>query len=253
MKIALCQQDIIWADPEGNRCRLEPMLRSVRGADLILLPEMFSTGFATSPEGIAEDSPSESADWMKKMASELDCAVAGSIAVRENGLYYNRFCFVKPSGETVTYDKKHLFTYGGEHLRFTPGKERVTVEWRGLRFRLSVCYDLRFPVWLRNRGDYDVLLCVASWPSPRRGAWDALLRARAIENQCFVAAVNRTGDDPSCSYDGGSVVIDPYGKTLASCRDGRQECVCAEADPAVLESFRKSFPVLSDRDGFKLI
>ena len=248
MKITLIQQDIVWADPEKNRARLDSLLSQTGATDLCLLPEMFSTGFATRPEGIAEDSPAGTLGWMKVKAAEKDSAIAGSIAVCENGRYYNRFCFVKPDGSCVFYDKKHLFTYSGEHKRFTAGKERAVVEWRGLRFMLSVCYDLRFPIWLRNRKDYDVLLCVASWPSVRRKAWDALLKARAIENQCFVAAVNRCGSDPSCVYDGGSVVLDPWGDVVARCKDGCECVVNAELDMAALEDFRKSFPVLDDAD-----
>ena len=159
---------------------------------------------------------------------------------------------MKPGGQTEWYDKRHLFTYGGEHHTYTPGSQRTVVEWRGMRFLLQVCYDLRFPVWSRNRGDYDVALYVASWPTPRVEAWKALLRARAIENQCYVVAVNRVGEDPSCQYCGGSAVIDPYGKTLAACEDG---CACeAEAviDIDVLEDFRKKFPVLGDADAFRL-
>ena len=191
-------------------------------------------------------------EWMRRTADERGCAIAGSIAVEEKGRYYNRFFFVKPSGQTEWYDKRHLFTYGGEHHTYTPGSQRTVVEWRGMRFLLQVCYDLRFPVWSRNRGDYDVALYVASWPTPRVEAWKALLRARAIENQCYVVAVNRVGEDPSCQYCGGSAVIDPYGKTLAACEDG---CACeAEAviDIDVLEDFRKKFPVLGDADAFRL-
>ena len=248
MKISIVQQDIIWADPDANRRHLEQMLNALGKTDLILLPEMFSTGFATIPEGIAEKAPAATLAWMKEKAAQMDCAIAGSIAVEEGGRYFNRFCFVKPSGESAFYDKKHLFTYGGEHKRFTAGDRRVIVEWRGVRFLLSICYDLRFPVWLRNRGDYDALLCVASWPTSRRHAWDSLLRARAIENQCFVAAVDRTGNDPSCSYNGGSVILDPWGRDIVRCADGVEEAVTGDLDMAALEDFRKSFPVLGDAD-----
>ena len=163
-------------------------------SDLYVLPEMWSTGFATEPEGIAE-SDGSSLNWMKQMANRLDAAVAGSIATEIDGKYYNRFYFVKPANddndnEIEYYDKHHLFTYSGEHLRYTAGERRVVVEWRGWRFLLQVCYDLRFPVFARNCAEgpdaYDVALYVASWPTSRRAPWDALLRARAIENQCYV-------------------------------------------------------------------
>ena len=176
---------------------------------------------------------------------------SGSIAVTKDGKYYNRFYFVKPDGSVAQYDKKHLFTYGGEHLRFTPGEERVVVEWKGVRILLEICYDLRFPVWARNRGDYDMILYVASWPTPRVNAWSALLVARAIENQCYVAGVNRVGTDPTCEYCGGSVIIDPYGKTIAACAMGEECEATAEVDMELLEAFRKKFPVLNDADEFE--
>lgn len=252
MKITILQTDIRWADPAWNVSRADEIVRRHGGADLFVLPEMFTTGFCTRPQGIAEPDGGKGLEWMRRTADERGCAIAGSIAVEEKGRYYNRFFFVKPGGQTEWYDKRHLFTYGGEHHTYTPGSQRTVVEWRGMRFLLQVCYDLRFPVWSRNRGDYDVALYVASWPTPRVEAWKALLRARAIENQCYVVAVNRVGEDPSCQYCGGSAVIDPYGKTLAACEDG---CACeAEAviDIDVLEDFRKKFPVLGDADAFRL-
>ena len=248
MRVTLCQTDIIWGQPQANREAVERMLSNVSETDLVILPEMFSTGFVTVPEGMAENAPSESLEWMKKTALQRNCAIAGSIALCEDGRYFNRLYFVKPDGEFCSYDKKHLFSYAGEHLRFTPGQERVIVEWKGLRILLSVCYDLRFPVWLRNRSDYDLLLCVASWPTARRKAWDALLKARAIENQCLVAAVNRTGSDPSCTYNGGSVILDALGECTASCRDSVCEAVSADLDLHALRQLRGSFPVLEDRD-----
>ena len=222
------------------------------GADLYVLPEMFSTGFCTEPEGLAEPADSGTLRWMRRYAQVHDCAVAGSVAVQEDGRYYNRFYFVKPDGEVHSYDKKHLFTYGGEDKRFTAGRERVVVEFRGVRVLLQVCYDLRFPVWARNRKDYDMILYVASWPTSRVEAWLALLRARAIENQCYVAGVNRVGADPACEYCGGTLVIDPYGQTLAECGRGKACAVTAEVDMEQLEHFRRKFPVLEDADDFTL-
>ena len=247
MKTTILQRDIKWGDPKANIQRADEAISRNAGSDLYVLPEMFSTGFCTSPEGIAEKD-NTTLQWMKSKAGEIDAAIAGSIAVEEDGKYYNRFYFVKPDGEVTHYDKKHLFTYGGEHLRFTAGEERVVVEWRGVRILLEVCYDLRFPIWARNRSDYDMILYVASWPTPRVGAWSALLVARAIENQCYVAGVNRVGNDPACEYCGGSVIIDPYGVKIAECEIS-QECeATAEIDMAALEAFRKKFPVLLDAD-----
>ena len=162
MKVTILQRDIEWANPVLNVQRAEEAIDRNAGADLYVLPEMFSTGFCTQPEGIAESSDSDTLKWMQRKAAEIDAAIAGSVAVEQEGKYYNRFYFVKPDGSVTYYDKKHLFTYGGEHLRFTAGEERVVVEWRGVRILLEVCYDLRFPIWARNRGDYDMILYVAS-------------------------------------------------------------------------------------------
>ena len=248
MRVTILQRDIAWASPELNIKRIDEAIESNASADLYVLPEMFSTGFCTEPRGIAECADGGSLAWMKRKAKAIDAAIAGSVAVEEDGSFYNRFYFVKPDGEVTAYDKHHLFTYGGEHLRFTPGRERKVVEFRGVRIMLQICYDLRFPVWVRNRGDYDMILYVASWPTPRINAWSSLLVARAIENQCYVVGVNRVGEDPSCQYCGGSVVIDPYGKHIASCEDGREMEASAEIDMEALRAFREKFPVLLDAD-----
>lgn len=248
MKITILQRDIVWADPIRNVQRADEAIDGNPGSDLYVLPEMFSTGFCTQPEGIAEPAENRTVSWMKAKASQTGAAIAGSIAVHEDGRYYNRFHFVTPDGNVTTYDKKHLFTFGGEHNRFTAGSERVIVAYKGFRILLEICYDLRFPVWSRNRGDYDMIIYVASWPTPRVEAWKALLTARAIENQCYVAGVNRVGEDPGNNYCGGSRVIDPYGKIMAECEDGREMEVTAEVDMEVLEAFRAKFPVLDDAD-----
>ena len=246
MTIAIVQTDIRWADPAVNRLRIEELIKD-QSADLFVLPEMFSTGFATQPEGIAEEDNSSLA-WMKEIALQRQAAIAGSIAVRDDEHYYNRFYFVKPDGEISTYDKRHLFTYGEEDLFFTAGTERTIVEYQGIRFLLEVCYDLRFPVWSRNRKDYDMILYVANWPTSRMIVWNTLLKARAIENQCFVAGVNRVGSDPTCEYSGGSMVIDAYGKVIADCGTDMPCCKTVELDLDRLNAFRKKFPVLDDAD-----
>ncbi|MBR4994727.1 MAG: amidohydrolase [Alistipes sp.] len=248
MKVTILQRDIAWADPATNRELTDQAIDRNPGADIYVLPEMFSTGFCTQPEGIAESNNSDTLKWMQRKAAATNAAIAGSVAVVEDGRYYNRFYFVKPDGEVEHYDKKHLFTYGGEHKRFTAGDRRVVVEFRGVRILLEVCYDLRFPIWARNRGDYDMILYVASWPTPRVEAWSALLVARAIENQCYVAGVNRVGTDPSCEYCGGSVIIDPYGRRIAECERGKECEATAEIDMTALEAFREKFPVLKDSD-----
>lgn len=248
MKISIIQTDIKWADPQANITAADAAVDSAPGSDLYILPEMFSTGFCTRPEGVAEPSDGGTLAWMKRKAVATGAALAGSVAVCEDGKYYNRFYFVKPDGSVTKYDKKHLFTYGGEHEHFTAGSERVVVEWKGVRILLEICYDLRFPIWSRNRGDYDMIIYVASWPTPRVEAWKSLLTARAIENQCYVVGVNRVGADPSNDYCGGSRVIDPYGHILAQCADGKVEVVSAEIDMNMLEAFRGKFPVLDDAD-----
>lgn len=248
MKVTLLQRDIVWANPHENTKRIDQTLQGVGETDLIVLPEMFSTGFVTEPEGLAETNPPVSLEWMKATARNHDCAVAGSIAVEDGGHFYNRFYFVRPDGSADHYDKRHLFTYGGEQRHFTPGRQRVVVNWRGVRILLQVCYDLRFPTFSRNQSDYDLALYVASWPTSRLHAWSTLLHARAIENQCFVAGVDRTGDDPACSYSGGTMLIDPYGNTLAEAEYNREDVISADIDMEALRDFRERFPVLNDRD-----
>lgn len=250
MKITLLQRDILWADPKANMERNESLFTSIGGSDLYVFPEMFSTGFCTEPVNIAEPLPSLTHEWMRKKAIEFRCAVAGSIAVVDHGKYYNRFYFVLPDGNTVEYDKRHLFTYGGEHLEFTPGKKRTVAEYAGVRILLQICYDLRFPVWSRNRGDYDMIIYVASWPSPRINAWKQLLKARAIENQCYVAGVNRCGSDPYCAYQGGTMFIDPLGNVMAECPDREESHISVEIEIEKLKEMRKKFPVLDDADSF---
>lgn len=250
MKIAILQCNILWGNPSANREHVAEILAGCERADLYVLPEMFSTGFCTQPEGVAEPADNPTLHALKEWAAQRHCALAGSVAVEEGGRYYNRFYFVKPDGETICYDKHHLFTYGGEDKHFTPGDKRVVVDYLGMRILLQICYDLRFPVFSRNRNDYDMAVYVASWPAPRAEAWKALLRARAIENQCFVVGVNRVGTDPTCTYSGDSVVHDAYGRTLAACKPG-EECVAyADIDMNDLTKFRHKFPVLNDGDDF---
>ena len=248
MKISILQLDLVWENPQENLRKADAAIASAPGADLYVLPEMFPTGFCTVPDGVAEPEGGLVLQWMKDRAARTDAALAGSVAVRHEGRYYNRFYFVTPDGSVTWYDKKHLFTYGGEHERFTAGDKRVVIEFRGVRIMLLVCYDLRFPIWSRNRGDYDMILYVASWPVTRMNAWESLLVARAIENQCYVAGVNRVGKDPSNEYGGGSMVIDPYGKMIASCEDGVECSASTEIDIPMLEAFREKFPVLNDSD-----
>ncbi len=253
MKVTLLQQDIQWADPSVNLARAEAAMDSAQGSDIYILPEMFATGFNGDPSQTAEDADNSTIlSWMQRMAAKHDAAIAGSVAIRERGNCFNRLYFVRPDGEAIHYDKRHLFTYSGENINYKSGNERVIVEWRGVRFLLQVCYDLRFPVWSRNGrladadSLYDAILYVASWPALRMEVWRTLLRARAIENQCYVCGVNRVGSDPLCAYAGGTTLVDAYGNAR-ECGDG-ETALTAELDLPRLRAFRSKFPVLADRD-----
>ena len=252
MEIALLQTDIAWGDKEENLLRVERLMDEHPQAQLFVLPEMFATGFMVGGDVVSEPQEGQVHRWMVDVARRRGCAVAGSVAVEVNGRRHNRFYFVTPDGATWHYDKRHLFTYAGEDRLYTKGEDRVVVRYGGLRFLLQVCYDLRFPVFSRNRGDYDVALYVASWPVGRIEAWSALLRARAIENQCYVIGVNRVGRDPVAEYSGASVVIDPYGRTVATCEDHHVSAAEAVLDLERLAAFRRKFPVLEDGDAFEL-
>ncbi len=248
MKVTLLQQDIVWANPAQNRQRAEQAILGQPGSDLYVLPEMWSTGFATKPTEIAEAEEGETLRWMKEMAARTDAALAGSVAIHAaDGSYRNRLYFVKPLGQVAYYDKHHLFSFGGENLHYTAGNVRTVVEWRGVRFLLMVCYDLRFPIWSRNRDDYDAIIYVASWPTQRMLAWRTLLRARAIENQCYVLGVNRVGYDPQCLYSGGTAIIDPYGRDQ-ECPDGEEAALTGTLDIAFLRHYQEKFPQLRERD-----
>ena len=264
MKVCLIQMDIAWGDPEANLRHLDEVLAATEKSDLYVLPEMFTTGFATLPGARVEKEPCAGLAWMRRKAAELDAAIAGSIALElpaneirpserqttDRDKCANRFFFVYPDGSYVQYDKRHLFGYGGEGDRFQAGAQRVTVSWRGVRFLLAVCYDLRFPVWLRNRDDYDALLIVANWPDARRFAWDTMLRSRAIEDTCYVAAANRVGEDPACDYSGGTAFIGPYGETLAQAPERQEGVIYGEIDLEYLADYHSKFPVLEDADDF---
>ena len=252
MKVNALQHDIVWGGPAENRRRLAGLIAAQPGADLYVLPEMWSTGFAIEPETLAEKDGA-TLQWMKQMARQQNAAIAGSVAVEVGGRFYNRFYFVKPDGVVAYYDKHHLFSYGGEDKHYACGNKRVVVEWRGVRFLLAVCYDLRFPVWTRYNGDYDAMLCVANWPTIRIDSWNTLLRARAIENQCYVVGVNRVGNDPCCEYCGCSAIINPYGQTEVECERDKECSAEAIIDMQMLETYRTKFPALKEKDKFEII
>ena len=261
LRVTLLQTDIAWEDKEQNLHFLRQQLDALRGTtDLIILPETFSTGFTSHVQSLAEPITAATIGTLQQWATQYDVALTGSFLAcddvqlhGEATHYYNRAFFLTPDGCTYYYDKRHLFRLGGEGHSFTAGSQRPVISYRSWNILLQVCYDLRFPVWSRNQNnEYDLLLYMANWPASRRRVWDILLPARAIENQCYVVAVNRVGKDPYCEYCGGSAVISPYGHTLAACADGQEECAGALIDMGELEAFRKKFPVLDDADEFSL-
>lgn len=190
---------------------------------------------------------------MRNTVRQRNCALAGSVATKVGENYYNRMYFVSPDLLLASYDKHHLFTYGHEQEAFTPGHRRVVIPYRGARILLQVCYDLRFPVFSRNRGDYDLAIYVANWPQGRQKVWDTLLSARAIENQAYVVGVNRVGSDANGQYAGGSKLVDLFGETIVKAEEGVESIVTGEIDLDRLKAFRKEFPVLDDADQFKLL
>ncbi len=249
--VAFCQVDIAWEAVAQNLAHLEGLVASVE-ADVVVLPEMFATGFLLQPEWAAEPMQGEIVGALRCWAARYGKALVGTVAVNDGGIFRNRMLFVEPSGRMSSYDKRHLFRPGGEGAAYCAGNERVVVSYRGWRFLLAACYDLRFPVWLRNRGDYDVLLCAASWPASRREVWRTLLRARAIENQCYVVGVNRVGEDSSARYAGDSALLDFCGRTLVE-GGAAEQVAAATFDHAALDDFRRKFPVWQDADNFGLL
>ena len=255
MTIALVQKDIIWENKAENLRQYSRILAQLKDStDLALLPEMFSTGFSTDPDPLAETMEGNTVGWMKKMASETGNCIAGSLIIREESCFYNRAIWCDPSGSLAWYDKRHLFRMAGEEESFSPGFSRTVVKLREWRICLQVCYDLRFPVWSRNRGDYDLLVYLSNWPAARSDVWNTLLRARAIENQCYVAGVNRTGiDGNNIEYQGESMVIDPKGQVLGISETARESVTTIRLSLQGLNEFRAKFPVWKDWDGFRVM
>lgn len=248
-KITGLNFDITWKDKNANFKKLEENLKEVK-TDILLLPEMFSTGFCMEPKEIA-DLNEDTLSWLKKFAKEKDFAVCGSASIKENDTYFNRFYFVKPDGEVDHYDKRHLFSFSGEDKIYTAGKERIIVNFKGLRILLQVCYDLRFPIFSRNNEDYDAIFYVANWPETRIDAWKTLLKARAIENQCYVFGLNRIGTDGNkLYYPASSYCFFADGSEIS---ETKNNLVTAELDLTRLEIFRNKYQFISDRDSFEIL
>ena len=255
LRVSLVQAATRWEDPAGNQADIEQLTVDLAGrTDVVVLPEMFATGFSMQPDRLAEPPMGPTAQWMQRQAKRLDAAVVGSIITREGDGHFNRLHWVQPDGSVATYDKRHLFRMGGEDRHYAPGREALVVAWRGFRILPLVCYDLRFPVWSRRREaqDYDTLLYIASWPAARRHAWRSLLVARAIENQSFVIGVNRTGADGNgLPHAGDSVVHDFLGEPLVELGSAAGVATTMlELD--ALQAFRKRFPAQLDADRFTL-
>ncbi len=255
LHIALLQADLVWEDLHANRRRFEQLFSRLPGeTELVVLPEMFSTGFSMNTAQLAESMDGEeTVGWMKKQASVLQMILAGSLIVREGDSFFNRFIFVSPEGMIEYYDKRHLFSMGEEQLHFTPGKERKIFRIKSFRILPQICYDLRFPVFCRNHGEYDLMINCANWPASRSDVWTTLLKARAIENQVYVAGVNRTGTDGNgIRYDGHSLIVDPRGREIAVTTGNGEQIIAAKLSKSPLDRFRKKFPVLPDADPFTI-
>lgn len=253
LRVTLVQTALAWQDPAANRRNLAVHFRGLVGhTDLVVLPEMFSTGFTMDAEALAEDMDGPTIGWMREEAAALGCVIAGSLIVRDRGRCHNRLVWARPDGTLEHYDKRHLFRIADEQRHFAAGDRRVVVELKGWRVCPMVCYDLRFPVWSRNHDDYDVLLYVANWPQRRAHAWSTLLRARAIENLAYVVGVNRIGKDGNgATYAGDSVALDFLGQPLSS-EGGGDRVETAVLDLESLRAHRQSFPAHLDADRFEL-
>lgn len=259
-KLTICviQPDIIWENSEKNFDNYQKLIPNNKEFDLIVLPEMFSSGFSVNTGDCAEAPDGKSFQWLKCMAKKINSAFATSIAVFENDKILNRFYFIYPNGSFDTYDKHHLFSYGGEHLTFSQGTKRIIINYKGWKILPMVCYDLRFPVWNSNRFidnqyDYDLAIYVANWPHSRKHAWQTLLQARAIENQCWVLAANRVGTDGKGTFhSGNSAIINPYGEIIQTSEN--DEAVLEDViDLEFLNVYREKFGVANDWDTFSLL
>jgi omega-amidase len=253
LNIALVQTTLVWHDAPANHAHFEELLQQAKGADLVILPEMFTTGFTMASEALAEPEDGPTAKWLLQQASVLDAVITGSVIVRTaNGSHRNRLLWARPDGELLHYDKRHLFRMAGEHEHYSPGERQVQFELKGWRIRPLICYDLRFPVWSRDAVDTDLLLYTSNWPGARRLHWNRLLPARAIENLCYVAAVNRVGiDGKGFAYTGDSQVLDFQGESLLNIGEADgvfQVSLSAQS----LAAYREKFPAYLDADTFQI-
>lgn len=258
LTISIIQTFIFWEDVDKNLKMLEEKINSLSGkTEVVVLPEMFSTGFSMNPENIAETMDGKTIEWLKNTSSQKRLLLTGSLIIKEDNKFFNRLIWMQPDKNFYYYDKRHLFAYAGENEKYNPGKKRLIVSVKGFKINLLICYDLRFPVWSRQSKssppEFDVLIFVANWPSKRMNAWRSLLIARAIENQCYVVGVNRVGKDGNdIEYNGDSILVDPLGNVIYEMKDA-EDIFTFTLDSNELERVRSQFPFLKDADDFKII
>lgn len=257
LTVTIIQTDLHWENKSANLSMLEEKINSINTyTEIVVLPEMFSTGFSMKPELLADTMQGETIGWMKRMAASKKIILTGSLMIKENDLYYNRLIWMLPNGEYGYYDKRHLFAYGEEDKHFSPGNKRLIASVKGWKINLQVCYDLRFPVWARQQSaelpEYDLLIYVANWPQRRSHAWKTLLQARAIENQSYVIGVNRTGDDGSkIHHQGDSMVVDALGEVLYH-KEAVEDIFTITLEKDKLEEVRNRLPFWKDGDRFQI-
>ena len=266
LTVTLIQPNLHWEDKAANLDALEEKVRSVKDrTELVILPEMFNTGFSMQPEKLAETMGGSTIEWMKRISKQKNIILTGSLIIEENGNYFNRLVWMLPNGKYGIYDKRHRFAYGGEDQQFAAGSKRLIASAKGWKINLLVCYDLRFPVWARQQGnltsdspnpedgfEYDILVYVANWPERRIHAWNTLLQARAIENQCYTIGVNRVGSDGNnIYYNGNSMVVDPLGEILYQ-KSGEEDVHTITFEKKKLEEVRSKFPFWRDADAFQI-
>ena len=255
LTVTLIQSALFWEDKLANLNMFQQKIESIsQKTEVVILPEMFSTGFTMKPEELAETMDGTTIQWMKELAIEQKIIITGSLIIREGEQYFNRLIWMLPNGNYAFYDKRHLFSYAGEHDNYTPGSKKLIASVNGWKINLQVCYDLRFPVWARQPQDintkYDLLINVANWPKKRSTAWKTLLQARAIENQSFVIGVNRVGEDGNHhKYDGDSMIIDPLGEIIYH-KNTDEDIFTYTLQKEKIEETRSHFPFLDDADSF---
>ena len=255
LNISIVQSDIIWEDIDKNLDYHYSLIENLKNqTDIIVLPEMFTTGFSLHAEKLAETMDGKSVKWIQETAKKLSFVVTGSIIIKEHDNYYNRMIWAQPDGKLFYYNKRHLFRMGNEHKHYSFGNEKVIVNYKGWNIRLLVCYDLRFPVWSRNKKDYDMAIYIANWPVTRAEAWKTLLSARAIENQAYIIGVNRCGiDGMNLNYSGDSRIIGPDGKIISACDEFKEQIITTSISKELLSNLKQSFPVLLDSDDFEIL